>query len=113
MRRRLQRRLELGLDSTPLLDALRIALANLPKPRLWRPDLGTLRGAAMVVEIDKMEAEGLLVRRGGVLEYGRAAGEIVAQLDTIIQEIGVQWEPWRYGELRKRLPPRQAPEMWS
>lgn len=85
----------LRFDERPfLLTALQETLARLPAPALLRPDLGTLRGQALLAAVEKLEAEGVLVARGGAL-VGRHHDTAVGR---VVFEAGIAW-----GEVAKPL----------
>jgi hypothetical protein len=61
-------------DKPYLLEALQEMLAKLPAPAMLRPDLGTLRGRALLDAVAKLEAEGELVVSGGALVHWSHSG---------------------------------------
>lgn len=78
----------LRFDERPfLLTALQQTLERLPAPALLRPDLGTLRGRALLAAVEKLEAEGVLVVSGGAL-VGRHHDTSVGR---VVFEAGIAW----------------------
>lgn len=67
-------------DRPFLLEQLEATLARVPEPAMLRPDLGTLRGQALLAAVKKLEAEGELVVSGGALvsrRHDTAVGRVV------------------------------------
>lgn len=93
----------LRFDERPfLLTALQQTLERIPAPALLRPDLGTLRGRALLAAVEKLETEGVLVASGGALIARRS----LTVCGRVIYESGIVWadvaEPLRVAGLPLR-----------